>query len=174
MFSGVERKDPFQKDSCKYGDKECIVRGNCSEVNVCYEIACTMCEEVIEEEEIRRPGINTQARWVGGRRRVNSKVYIGNTGKSCHSRQAEHMGGLRREDKGNALFKHTQETHSVGESPKFVMRVLSKHRTNIQRLITEGISIEKVRKSNPNSLLNSKAEWGRAKLVRHSATSQIF
>ena len=133
-----------------------------------------MCESVFEEEEIRRPSSNTQARWVGGRRRGNSKVYIGNTGKSCHSRQAEHMAGLRRKDKGNALFKHIQETHSAGESPKFVMKVLSKHRNNIQRLITEGISIEKVRIVNPNSLLNSKAEWGRAKLVRHSANAQIF
>ena len=78
------------------------------------------------------------------------------------------MGGLRRGDKGNPLFKHSMEAHPNGEKPTFVMRVVSNHKTNIHRMISEGITIEKVREKNPDILLNSKSEWGRTRLVRHS------
>ena len=97
------------------------------------------------------------------------KSYIGNTGVTMHGRAVQHMGGLRREDKGNPLFKHCVEVHPNTEKPKFVMRLVSKHKTNIHRMVTEGISIEKIRRRDPEILLNSKSEWGRTKLIRHSA-----
>lgn len=83
------------------------------------------------------------------------------------------MGGLRREDKGNPLYKHYTEQHKDEDVPTFEMRILTKHRTNINRLITEGISIEKVRQKNPEALMNSKSEWGRTKLIRHTANINI-
>ena len=64
--------------------------------------------------------------------------------------------------------------HEMGETPEFKMKTLSSHRTNLQRMIAEGIAIERVRRQDPDSLLNSKAEWGRARLIRHTATSVIF
>ncbi len=56
------------------------------------------------------------------------------------------MGGLGRRNEGNPLYKHYTEQHINEGTPDIEMRILSKHRTNIHRLITEGISIEKVRR----------------------------
>ena len=120
--------------------------------------------------DIRNPPSSTQARVVAGKRRV----YIGNTGKSAHSRMREHEAKLRRKDKNSCLYKHMLNEHEIGETPVFKMKTLSSHRLNLQRMIAEGISIERVRRQNPDELLNSKAEWGRAKLIRHTATSVIF
>ena len=120
--------------------------------------------------DVTNPPQNTQARIIAGKRRI----YVGNTGKSAHSRMREHRVKLRRKDKNSCLHKHMVKEHEEGESPNFKMKTLSSHRTNLQRMIAEGIAIEKIRRQNPENLLNSKAEWGRAKLVRHTATSVIF
>ena len=128
-----------------------------------------MCEE--EGVGNTRPPPNTQARWVGGRRRGKCKVYIGNTGKSAHSRMAEHVKKLERKDKNSCLYKHMRLEHNQSDVPNFKMKTLSAHRTNLERMISEGISIEKVRKANPEALFNSKAEWGRLKLVIHITNS---
>ena len=170
VFSGIVEGDPFQKEGCQYGE-ECIVEEgtNCAKVNTCYEIACTMCEGDKEGGGIVRQG-GSKAKWVAGRRRgVIKKSYIGNTGRTLHGRAVQHMGGLRRGDKGNPLYKHCTDVHPNTEKPKFVMRVVSNHKTNLHRMITEGISIERVRERDPGILLNSKSEWGRTKLVRHTA-----
>ena len=64
--------------------------------------------------------------------------------------------------------------HKEGDKPVFVMEVLSKHRTNLSRMISEGVAIEKIRNKNPDELLNSRAEWGRSKLIRHSASINLY
>ena len=119
-----------------------------------------------------------QARWVGGRRvpgGAKNRVYIGQSGRSLHCRSLEHQAGLRRGDKQSPLYKHIQTEHGgEGDKHNFVMEVLTKHKTNLSRMITEGISIEKVRNVNPEELLNSKAEWSRSKLVRQSASINLF
>ena len=71
------------------------------------------------------------------------------------------------------MYKHCTEAHPNSEIPKFVMRLVSKHKTNIHRMITEGVSIERIRVKDPEILLNSKSEWGRTKLIRHSANINI-
>ena len=86
----------------------------------------------------------------------------------------EHEKKLKRKDKSSCLYKHVVNEHAVGETPVFKMKTLSTHRTNLQRMIAEGISIERVQKENPDQLFNSKTEWGRTKLVRHSANPSIF
>ena len=146
---------------------------DCSQVNVCYEIAYTKCEEEGDEGIIQVP-TGPQARWIAGRRRGGmKKVYIGNTGKSLHGIAVQHMGGLRRGDEGNPLYKHQTEQHRDTDTPRFEMRLMTKHITNIHRLLTGGISIEKVRKLDPGALMNSKAEWGRTKFIRHTANVNI-
>ena len=172
VLGGLEKKDPFQKQGCKYGE-ECLADEgeDCSKVGVCYEIRCTKCEMTENGGgDVTNPPQNTQARIIAGKRRI----YVGNTGKSAHSRMREHRVKLRRKDKNSCLHKHMVKEHEEGESPNFKMKTLSSHRTNLQRMIAEGIAIEKIRRQNPENLLNSKAEWGRAKLVRHTATSVIF
>ena len=133
-----------------------------------------MCEEG-DIERVVPAGVR-QARWVGGRRVSGGKnrVYIGQSGHSLHSRSVEHEAGVRRGEKKSALHKHIILEHSEGDKPVFVMEVLSKHRTNLSRMITEGVSIEKIRSENPDELLNSRAEWGRSKLIRHSANINLY
>ena len=177
IFAGIEKRDPFQKQGCAYGEQCFVDEGtNCAQTNVCYEIACTMCEgkpDEASEEGVSSPR-GSQARWVAGRRRGHMRrIYVGNTGRSLHGRAIQHMGGLRRGDEGNALYKHCIEEHMNTERPEFVMKVISRHRTNLHRMISEGLAIERVRSDDPRSLLNSKAEWGRTKLVRHSANINI-
>ena len=170
VFAEIEEGDPFQKGGCIYGENCIVEEGtSCAKVNVCYEIACTMCENEQSGGDNPRQG-GSRARWAAGRRRgVIKKSYIGNTGRTLHGRAMQHMGGLRRDDKKNPLYKHCLETHPNAEKPRFEMRVISKHKTNIHRMITEGITIERVRQKDPGILLNSKSEWGRTKLIRHSA-----
>ena len=136
-----------------------------------------VCEEGgLENERFMTAGIR-QARWVGGRRVSGggkNRVYIGQSGRSLHCRSLEHQAGLRRGDKHSALHKHIKTEHREGDKPSFVMEVLTKHKTNLSRMITEGISIEKIRSRNPEELLNSKAEWGRSKLIRQSANINLY
>ena len=86
----------------------------------------------------------------------------------------EHEEKLNRRDKNSCLYKHMKLEHKESDIPSFKMKILSSHRTNLQRMICEGISIEKVRNENPEALLNSKAEWGRTKLVRHTVNSVSY
>ena len=142
IFAGIEARDPCPKQGCAY-EEGCLVRdgSDCSQVNACYEISCLTCEEGDEEGEVQLP-TSPRARWVAGRRRRGvKKVYIGNTGQSLHGRAIQHIGGLRRVDEGNPLHKHYIEEHMNTHTPKFEMKILTKHRTNLHRLITEGISI---------------------------------
>ena len=165
----------LEKSGRKYGEGCFAEEGvDCSKVGICYEIRCTMCDENDKEGPTIRPPQNTQARMIGGVRRGNRKIYIGNTGKTGHSRMKEHEKKLNRKDKSSCLYKHVVNEHTEGETPVFKMKTLSTHRTNLQRMIAEGISIERVQKENPDQLLNSKAEWGRTKLVRHLARPSVF
>ena len=105
---------------------------------------------------------------------VKSRICIGQTGRSVHSRAIEHEAGVRRKEKKSALYKHMREHHDQDDQPSFSMKIISRHKTNLDRLITEGISIEKVREKDPESLMNSRAEWGRTKLVRHSTNTTFY
>ena len=78
ILGGLEKKDPFQKSGCKYGEGCLAEEGvDCSKVGICYEIRCTMCDENNEGGPAIRPPQSTQARRVGGVRRGNRKIYIG-------------------------------------------------------------------------------------------------
>ena len=178
VFSGLEERDQFKIEGCRYGMGCLAGEGvNCSEVNTCYRITCTMCKEGGNEVERVVPAGVRQARWVGGRRIPGggkTRVYIGQSGRTLHSRSLEHQAGLRRGDQKSALHKHIMTEHREGDRPSFVMEVLSRHRTNLSRMISEGIAIEKVRSESPEGLLNSRAEWGRTKLIRQSANINLY
>ena len=148
-------------------ERECIVSKeiDCSKVNTCYQICCQTCDN---KEDIRRPPDSQKVEIVAGRRRVKPVVqYIGQTGRSLHARASEHLKGMKRGDKQNPLSKHIRETHQNEiDKPEFIMRVISTHKTNLHRLISEGIHIEKGRELTPEGILNSKTEWGAGKQIR--------
>ena len=82
----------------------------------------------------------------------------------------EHMGDVRRRDKNSPLVKHILSEHVNGSTPTFTMKTLSQHKTNLQRLIGEGLQIERERKENLSAVLNSRAERGHSKIVRINPT----
>ena len=77
---------------------------------------------------------------------------------------------MRRRDKSSPLVKHILTAHQDGPEPTFTMKILTHHKTNLHRLIAEGLQIEKERKENGNAVLNSRAERGHSKLVRLNPT----
>ncbi len=47
------------------------------------------------------------------------------------------------------------------------MKLLDGHKTNLSRLVSEGLMISK---EEPEALMNSKSEWGRGKTIRFTPT----
>ena len=112
-----------------------------------------------------------QARFVAGRRRGKPVAqYTGQTGRSLHSRALEHLGDVRRMNKDSPLVKHILNNHTNDPTPTFTMKLISNHKTNLQRLLTEGLQIERERRENLSAVLNSRAERGHSKLVRINPT----
>ena len=100
---------------------------------------------------------------VAGRRRIR---YLGQTGTSLHRRQSGH-----KYDKQSAINKHTREAHRGDQCPPtYIMKPLKGSRTVLSRVITEGVYIDLDEKNTPGSLMNSRGEAGRGKLVRYAPT----
>ena len=157
IYSGL-RRDPFKTQGCQYGqDRECIVEGkqDCSKMGVTYTVECNEC---IKPSPTRRSSV------IAGRRRASK--YIGNTGRSCHARGLEHSKAVKSHNKKNPLVKHMIECHE-GTNPGFCMKILDGHKTNLSRLVSEGLMISK---EEPEALMNSKSEWGRGKTIRFTPT----
>ena len=71
------------------------------------------------------------------------------------------------------LKKHLQEHHSqevVDPMELFQMKIEKGSRTILDRLVTEGVAIANMDQEEPEYLMNSKAEWGRGKLIRFMPT----
>ena len=96
-----------------------------------------------------------------GSRRVRNK-YIGQSGTTIHKRQRSHLSGSK-----SVLKKHCEEYHKDQQSkPKFTMKVLRGSKTVLDRLVWEANLISQAEENNPGSLMNSKGEWGKNKMVR--------
>ena len=166
LTAGLMRSNPFPTEGCRYGDKTCIVDPAvpCDSASACYRITCSMCsvEHDMTEPEVtaRRPD-----RYNGDRDRKN---YTGMTGQTLHARQREHMNDVEKMNTNNALVKHIMKDHNESnEVPRFSMKIITKHRTNLDRCIMEGLLIEKVEERNR---INCKTEWSKTRgLVRLSA-----
>jgi hypothetical protein len=96
--------------------------------------------------------------------------YLGISGRSLHARQKNHTDAVRRGDQSYPLARHMKEAHSQAgeETPKFTMRLISRHKNNLEKAMTEGILVEK---QNREFLMNKKGEWGKHRgLVRITAS----
>ena len=99
-------------------------------------------------------------------RRSRANKFIGNTGRSCHASGLEHAKAVRTRNEKNPLVKHMIECHE-GTDPGFCMKIVDKHTTNLNRLVSEGLLTSK---EGPDALMNSRSEWGRGKTVRFTPT----
>jgi hypothetical protein len=87
--------------------------------------------------------------------------YLGITGRTMHARQKEHVKAVNACDMKNAIAKHASEFHK-DNPPEFVMKLISKHRTNLEKAVNEGLLIEKQDKK---YLMNKRSEWGKTRGV---------
>ena len=98
---------------------------------------------------------------------------MGQSGTSLHKRMRSNLAEIK---KGGVLHKHIQEHHS-DQTPAephslFSMRPIKSTRTVLERLVSEGTIIQQVELVDKGLLMNSRAEWGRGKIVRFDPVIQ--
>ena len=86
-------------------------------------------------------------------------LYVGESSRSIQERASEHMGAARRGDS-----KSHQALEHKGEPPDFHFKVVSYHRTALNRQIKEAVRIR--RRGGATNILNSKSEFNRCQIPR--------
>ena len=76
---------------------------------------------------------------------------------------SEHLGAARKGDERSHMVRHQKMEHP-GEPPAFVFKVVSSHRTALNRQIKEAVRIR--RRGRAASILNSKSEFNRCQIPR--------
>jgi hypothetical protein len=145
---------------------------SCSAMGVCYQVTCSCGSDVSEPPQGNSSatdssqGDNTPVRvpegertnvTAGSRRSRNRKEkvvkkkkkivnnmpnFIGITGRTMHARQMDHYKAVQAGDIKNAMAKHVKDAPDNSEH-KFTMKMLSKHRSNLEKAVTEGIILKK-------------------------------
>ena len=90
-------------------------------------------------------------------------LYVGESSRSVQERAMEHWAAARRGDNSSHMQKHQSLLHE-GEPPQFLFRVVSYHRTALNRQIKEAVRIR--RRGGASGILNSKAEFNRCYIPR--------
>ena len=76
----------------------------------------------------------------------------------------EHLGAARRKTDDSHKYKHQMMEHE-GEPGRFLFKVVSVHRTALNRQVREAVRIMR-RGGLDEGVLNSKAEWSRSHIPR--------
>ena len=135
----------------------------CSKLSQTYEIKCNVCSPEDHEAARQQGGINRRPQPAEVRGGVRRCRYVGQTGTTLHRRQGSHKS-----DKDSALNKHTREAHRGDQrAPGYRMRAVRGSHTVLQRIVTEGVYIDHGEKLEPGTLMNSRGEAGRGKMVRY-------
>ena len=163
ILAGLTKKDPFENNNCKWNEP-CLVsqEQDCSNSNAVYKISCTECQDPTKQpaSQFCQAQPSPQVEIEPGVR----NLYIGQTGRTLHSRSQEHLRGLKKGDIKCPLFKHSEEKHNGDKNhQRFKMELIKSTRGNLTRLLTES---ENINAHKPEILLNSKSEYGRNKVVR--------
>ena len=128
---------------------------DCSKRSVLYENACLEC-------------IPTAGKKGGPREQdVNPEVpalYVGESSRSVMERSKEHWAGYVGAKEDNHMVRHQLISHGGADPPKFVMRVVSHHRSALERQISEAVRIR--RRGGAGAVLNSKSEFNRCHIPR--------
>jgi hypothetical protein len=106
-----------------------------------------------------------------GKVKEGRKNYIGITGRSLHVRQLEHMAAMRRGDLKYALARHMAEAHSNDAvPPTFSMNLISRHNSNLEKAVTEGILIAR---QDVQFILNKTNEWAQNRGLNRLTAERI-
>ena len=88
--------------------------------------------------------------------RGTKTVYAGETHRTFHDRQAEHITALATGNTNYGIVKHHQEQHP-GMEKLFSFRINKKHQSSLERQISEALLIETL---DVDYLMNSRGEKG--------------
>ena len=137
----LAKSEPLKKKGCER--EKCFPcrtgGGNCEKNGVAYRVRCETC---------RRAGKLVE--------------YEGESGYNAYTRGCEHEDAVRLEDQENALYKHCVLEHG-GVKAEFSMRALGSYQSCLVRQVNEAVRIGS---SKAESIMNSKAEFHQAPLVR--------
>ena len=89
---------------------------------------------------------------------------MGESSRSIMERSKEHWAGYVGAKEDNHILRHQQITHRGADPPKFVMRVVSHHRSALERQVSEAVRIR--RRGGAGNILNSRAEFNRCHIPR--------
>ena len=140
----ISNPTPWKNQAC--GRTTCITcqtskGGICKTLGAVYQISCSKCSS---------EGVKSH--------------YIGESHRTIFDRMKEHFAKLDSRQKESSLVKHWKNFHSDEKSPpKYVVKVISSHKSATERQIAEAIAIEN---ENYDNLLNSKSEWGQNSIPR--------
>ena len=147
----------------KCGREECVTceqegaeeLPDCSKRSVLYENACLECIPTAGKKGgPREQDIDTEV----------PALYVGESSRSIMERSKEHWAGYVGAKEDNHILRHQQITHRGADPPKFVMRVVSHHRSALERQVSEAVRIR--RRGGAGAVLNSKSEFNRCHIPR--------
>ena len=90
-------------------------------------------------------------------------LYFGESSRSIQERVSEHWGAARRKEGASHMSKHQIMEHGC-TPPEFVFKVISYHKTPLNRQIKEAIIIR--RRGGTPEILNSHSEFNRCHIPR--------
>ena len=135
--------------TCNQGGEEIP---DCTRASLVYESICVKC--------------NPTATAKGELRDVKEggpSLYVGESSRSIQERALEHWDAARRGDSDSHMRKH-QDLEHPNEQPEFLFKVVSTHRTALNRQVREAVRIR--RRGGAGMILNSKSEFNRCHIPR--------
>ena len=89
-------------------------------------------------------------------------LYIGESARSAQERGGEHLRDFNRKTEDSHMWKHCSSEHPNQKDPDFEFRILSNHRSALNRQVTEAVMVRRA----GTAVLNSKGIYNRCKLPR--------
>ena len=91
-------------------------------------------------------------------------MYWGESSRSAYQRGREHQKEIDDGSISHPLVAHFWDQHN-GEKQQVIMRIITKHRTALDRQVSESARInECMRSTDTDTCLNLKTEWGGSKV----------
>ena len=147
------RKNPFQGIPCQR--PTCMVckeggKGDCRRRSITYQTTCDTCKA-----RNAAAGVENTPENVGS--------YWGESYRSAAERSAEHLHDLNAKKEDSHMWKHKLLEHPE-EEVSFTMKVLKKHYSAFERMVTESTLI--THNYNTSNILNSKSGYNRSCIPR--------
>ena len=148
------RKNPFQGINCQR--PSCMVckeggKGDCRRRSVTYQTTCDTCRARNASGGIEDTPENVGAYW-------------GKLHRSAAERSEEHLHDLGAQKDDSHMWKHKLLEHPEDPKVSFTMKVLKKHYSAFERMVTESTLI--TMNHNTSNILNSKSGYNRSCIPR--------